>query len=69
MRRPLRAVGLLAAALLAAGAATVTYTANAAPSPTGTSHRAVKVCAASEELLRRRSSRSSRAIAPRLDRG
>jgi subtilase family serine protease len=46
MRRPLRAVGLLAAVLLAVTAAAVTYTANAAPSPTGTSHRAVKVCAA-----------------------
>ncbi len=46
MRAVTRAAGLVTVLLGAAVVITVTYTANAAPSPTGVARRAVKVCAA-----------------------
>jgi subtilase family serine protease len=46
MRRSLRAAALVAVPLVTAATVAVTYQANAAPSPTGASHRSVKVCAA-----------------------
>ena len=46
MRTSTRAVAVTATLLLAAIIAAVTQTASAAPSPTGTAHRAVKVCGA-----------------------
>jgi subtilase family serine protease len=46
MRLSMRAAALVAVPLVAAATMAVTYQANAAPSPTGASHRAVKVCAA-----------------------
>jgi subtilase family serine protease len=44
--RALRATAIAAALLTAAAVGTITYTANAAPSPTGVAHQSVKVCAA-----------------------
>jgi subtilase family serine protease len=44
--RALRATAIAAALLTAAAVGTITYTANAAPSPTGVAHQPVKVCAA-----------------------
>jgi subtilase family serine protease len=46
MRATLRATALAATLLTAAATAAVSQAANAAPSPTGTAHRAAKVCAA-----------------------
>jgi subtilase family serine protease len=44
--RALRATAIAAALLTAAAVGTITYTANAAPSPTVVAHQSVKVCAA-----------------------
>jgi subtilase family serine protease len=44
--RALRATAIAAALLTAAAVGSITYAANAAPSPTGVAHRSVKVCAA-----------------------